>query len=530
MSGAAGLARLIAMSRLARRASILLAAITLTAGCAPGLSTPPDFATDSGSEGGAATETSAPPAGPPAIAAPADDLSWTDCTTRISAAAGVPAPAGVKLECASFQAPMDPIGGGTGQLSIGAVKASSTSTPTDAGPVVFTTGSDLPSSLQLPAWLHRSGVDILAKHPIVAVDRRGMGSSDPIECRNPADRRDMRDQTQFSSGNDPVTRLGAITLTATTDCTDALANNAAYNNAHAGEDLEKLRSTWDVPALALIGVGNGAQVALSFAGAHPDKVARLVLDSPLPLTIGAEAAAQQALAGAQDALDVFAAQCAASACALGPDPKAAVTALLDDARADRGPAGMSVAVLVNAIITALGYPQGDGAENTRRLADALNAARGGDAGALTELVRAAEARTGTDGEFINRCSDEFNRPTPDRVRELVVAWGKQYPQFGSVAALNLVKCLNWPTSAEPTEPKELKVDVLLMGARNNPIVGSEGVAATAATVINAGATSRRVMWQGVGNGASIYSACAMPPLLSYLGEGNLPQTDTFCPA
>ena len=110
----------------------------------------------------------------------------------------------MKLECASFLAPMDPIGGGTGQLSIGAVKASSTSTPTDAGPVVFTTGSDLPSSLQLPAWLHRSGVDILAKHPIVAVDRRGMGMSTPIDCRDHSDRDAMRNQAQFQSGDDPV--------------------------------------------------------------------------------------------------------------------------------------------------------------------------------------------------------------------------------------------------------------------------------------------------------------------------------------
>ena len=37
-----------------------------------------------------------------------------------------------------------------------------------------------------------------------------------------------------------------------------------------------------MPALALIGVGNGAQVALAYAGSHPDKVARLVLDSPVP--------------------------------------------------------------------------------------------------------------------------------------------------------------------------------------------------------------------------------------------------------
>ena len=54
--------------------------------------------------------------------------------------------------------------------------------------------------------------------------------------------------------------------------------------------------------------------------------------------------------------------------------------------------------------------------------------------------------------------------------------------------------------------------------------------ATAAIMINAGATSKRVMWQGIGHGASIYTSCALPPLLDYLNTANLPSTDIFCPA
>jgi hypothetical protein len=164
------------------------------------------------------------------------------------------------------------------------------------------------------------------------------------------------------------------------------------------------------------------------------------------------------------------------------------------------------------------------------LADTLAAARGGDINRLNNLITETDALRGTDGQFVNSCSDALNRPTPDRVRELVVAWGKLYPQFGTVAALNMVKCLNWPSGSAPPDPQNLKVDVLLLGTENDPIVGGQGVPATAATVINAGATSRRVMWQGVGHGASIYSACALPPMLGYLESGELPDTDTFCPA
>ena len=74
------------------------------------------------------------------------------------------------------------------------------------------------------------------------------------------------------------------------------------------------------------------------------------------------------------------------------------------------------------------------------------------------------------------------------------------------------------------------IDVLLAGVQNDPIVGTGGVAATAAIIINANAASKRVMWQGIGHGASIYSSCAVPPLIGYLNDGNLPRTDIYCPA
>ena len=167
---------------------------------------------------------------------------------------------------------------------------------------------------------------------------------------------------------------------------------------------------------------------------------------------------------------------------------------------------------------------------TTSLAGALAAARSGDAGQLNNLINRAYATAGSDGQFVNSCSDAINRPTPDRVRELVVAWGKLYPQFGTVAALNLVECVHWPTGSPPAPPKDLKVDVLLAGVLNDPIVGVEGVAATAATIINANAASKRMMWQGIGHGASIYSPCAVPPLIGYLNSGKLPATDTYCPA
>jgi pimeloyl-ACP methyl ester carboxylesterase len=506
-------------------------AALLLAGCAPWLAANPKFATDAARNPGGTSETSTAAGGPPPLSAPKNELVWKDCTSKAFGDAGAKPQPGVSLECADYDADLDPIAGASGTITIGVMRARSAQTPPDAGPVVFTTGSDLPSSLQLPVWLTRTGGDVLAKHPIVAVDRRGMGMSTPIDCRDQFDRTQMREQAQSEPGDDPVAKLSAVTLTATTSCTDALApGDSSYDDARAAEDLERLRSTWDVPALGLIGVGNGADVALAYAGSHPEKVARLVLDSPTAPGASAEAVAEEQVKGQQSALDAFAGQCVAANCSLGPDPKGAVDGLLSSARAGRGPGGITASVLTNAIVTALAYPTGDRVTNTVKLADALAAARGGDVNLLNSLVNQAEAVRGTDGQFVNGCSDALSRPSPDRVRELVVAWGKTYPQFGTVGALNLVKCLNWPSGTAPKDPKDLKVNALLLGVQNDPIVGSAGVAATAATIINAGANSRRVMWQGTGHGAVVYTSCASPPVVDYLDNGAIPQTDTFCPA
>ncbi len=535
------MATVVGMSRqitsAAARGALAVAVITVLAACVPGLAADPRFATNSGARPQGAAPTKPPPSGPPPIAKPKNDLSWRDCTSLVFNDAAVPPAPGVQLECATYDADLDPVNGGSGSLSIGVVRARSNQTPGDAGPLVLTTGSDLPSSTQLPVWLSRGGTDVLQTHPVVAVDRRGIGMSSPIDCRDRLDRQAMRDQAQFQPGDDPVANLSEISNTATTNCTDALApaGDAAYDNSHAASDIERLRNIWDVPAVALLGIGNGAQVALAYAASRPDRVARLILDSPVALGVNAEAAAEQRVKGQQAALDAFAAQCVAVNCRLGPDPKGAVSTLLADARAGKGPGGASgasasVAAVANAITVALGFPSGGRVEATTNLANALAAARSGDTSQLNNLINHANAVDDTDGQFVNSCSDAINRPTPDRVRELVVAWGKLYPQFGTVAALNLVKCVHWPTGSPPAPPKDLKVDVLLAGVQNDPIVGIEGVAATAATIINANAASKRVMWQGIGHGASIYSPCAVPPLIGYLNSGKLPATDTYCPA
>ena len=56
---------------------------------------------------------SSAPGGPQAIAVPKNDLVWKDCTGKGFGDAGARPTPGVKLECADYDADLDPIAGAT---------------------------------------------------------------------------------------------------------------------------------------------------------------------------------------------------------------------------------------------------------------------------------------------------------------------------------------------------------------------------------------------------------------------------------
>ena len=316
------------------------------------------------------------------------------------------------LECASYDADLDPVSGANGPEHRGGAGALGADPAADAGPLVFTTGSDVPSSLQLPVWLSRSGADVLKGHPIVSVDRRGIRMSSPIDCRDSFDRQEMRDQAQFESGDDPVADLGAITMTATTGCTDMIApGDSAYDNARAAGTSNACAAP-GMPALALIGVGNGAAGGAGLCRVAPGQGG----PAGARLTGAARGERRNARRGAGERVSRWrwtrSRPSASRSTARWAPTRRARSTVLAAARGGRGPGGMSVAVLANAIVTALGFPSGDRIGSTVSLANALAAARGGDTNQLNSLVTRAESMRDSDGQFVNTCSDSLNRPTP----------------------------------------------------------------------------------------------------------------------
>jgi len=516
---------------------VLVGAVALAA-CSAGPSTRPAVALLDGKAPPAPTSSAPPALQSPPLQAPVADLPWSDCTaSTLGKLALTSRQAGLVLDCATVSVPLDPKLAGT--VPLGLLRARVASTPRDAAPLVLTTGVEQPSTTALATLAASGSAALLATRPLVAADRRGVGTSAALTCLKPAQRTAIED-VDASAPADPLAATLQLGRDATQACTDAISPaEAAFDTTHAAEDLEVLRTTWKVDRLSLLGMGDGAAIALRYAVLHPEQVARLVLDSPaVPGADEVSLAKDQAI-GAEAAFAAFATSCAAVNCPAGADPRRAVTDLMQRARAAApglvGAAGrrLSAGGILRAVREALRTPAG-----SQGLGPALAAANGGDPTALLAYLdqsagRAVAGNPGTaiDDSFVGHCSDAALRPTPGQVSTLVAQWRKDYPLFGADAAARLLLCLSWPTPPTAPAVKALNAvpPALLVSPTADPVVGAAGTPATLTDVQQAGSDGTVLSWQSTGHPVFLSSPCTRDAVGVYLAEGKRPRPGTICP-
>lgn len=512
---------------------MLLATGLLATACGAGPSLRPGVAVEHPHAGGAAATTSvaAAPA-VPAPQAPKHDLTWHDCAATTFDQLGLgAAPAGVVFECAEYATPIDSGGAIMGTFRTAVARARAPQTPAGAAPLLLTSGGDRSSIATLAGLVAGPAPAVLAAHPIVAVDRRGIGGSQPIDCLPADTHRQLADAGQFATGGgDPVDAMAKLSQDATIACQDFLQPyQGTFDAAHAADDIDALRRQWQVDTIALLGTGNGARVALAYAAKYGPHLGRLVLDSPEAVNTDTATRAEQRVKGAEAALTAFAQRCVATSCALGPDPRAAVTDLIR--RAAAGDLGdLSAGALVTTVSGFLGDPRADQDAHIAELADALAAAGRGDRGPLGKLTLRESAAVAADGQFVTRCSDSQQPATPAHAKDLETTWGTQYPAFGRVAAARLMTCTAWPVPTPPPVPATLTLPVLILGNTADPVTGGDGRPSVTGALGVAGARTATVTWQGWGHPTFTHSACVQQNLTGYLDDAGLPADGSACPA
>lgn len=518
-----------------RRLGLAALVLATCCACGAGPSVRPDVAVVE-RPGDTTTEPSGEmPATPQELPVPVHELDWQDCTASTLDVLGLaPGPAGLVLECAEIAAPIDAEGDIHGAFGLGALRARLPQTPTDVAPLVLTSGADRSATSTLAALAAGPVGTLLSTRPLVAVDRRGIGTSTPIECADPEGglQQQMLDLGQFTPppapGGDAADTVLALGRDATTACTDFLQpQELAFDAAHAADDLDQVRNAWGVDRIGLLATGSGVDVALAYASSRPGAVGRLVLDSPSVVGADATTTAEATIRGREAALAAFARQCAALACALGPDPLTAVTDLT--ARARRGELGsVSANALLVALTDQLGSPRGDLQAQVREFADVLAAAGRGDTTPLQQRIDSAAAATRTDGQFVARCSDGQQWPTPGRVRELMSDWGQRYRVFGPEGALELLLCASWPTTTPPAGPTAALTPTFAVAGAADPVSGT-GAASATGVLGAAGTPTATIAWLGAGHPAISHSDCVQFAAAGYVSTGALPPDGGACP-
>lgn len=502
------------------------------AACAAGPSQRPDVAVEQNSPGQAPEDTPDSEPETPALQVPVTDLSWSECTAatlgRYELTSRTP---GLILECADFEAPVDASGQMFGSFSVGAMRARLDRTPGDAAPLVLTSGSDTSSIEALADMAAGQNSTLLTAHPIVAIDRRGIGRSTAVDCVKPDARDALADLGQFErAGGDAVDRAVDAGRDATIECTDILQpQELAFATSYAADDLEQLRTAWGVDTLGIIGTGNGASTALAYASSHPDRLARLILDSPAGIGIDEMTRAEQKTQGREAAFAAFTQRCAALDCSLGADPLAAVKGLIASANAG-ALAPLSSHAVLDGIAFELASSAGDPSQRARNLSATLSAAANGETSALRALAARAAAAYGSDGQFVARCTDGQQWPSPQAVRDAAASWNGLYPVFGTDAALSALACSSWPTAPATPLPSDLAVPVLQFTGAADPVTGNGGFPSISGLVASTGTRAATMTWQGAGHPAIGGSQCAQSAAVAYAADATLPPDGSVCPA
>jgi pimeloyl-ACP methyl ester carboxylesterase len=516
-------------------ATVLAVVAVLVSACTVGPSQRPPVAVR-----GETGPPAAAAAGPPGTRAPAvpepepqrPSMSFFDCTAEVLATAPVPVPAGraLRADCGELVVPIDPAAPGSGRTLVGVLRVGLADAPPDRPPllVVGDSATD-PTAAHAVTRAAQLPDEVLARYTLVGIDRRGFGL-DRLDCAPAPAQAAIVDADPAGLALAGLDALLEQARAIAQECNIAVSGSlGGYRSAATAADVERVRAALGVPRLAALGTGDGAGALAVWAREAPFAVGRLVLDGP-PGPVRPEPGTTAARAAAAEAtLDAFATACSAGdpPCPLGPDPRAAVAALLaalgerplvaDDGRR------LTAGGAVSALLAALGEPR-----RWPGLATALAAARAGDPAGLLAVLAPVTGPEGTfTGELATACNDAPQRLSPPEVAELVPQWRGEYPVFGPTLAHRLLACGPWP--ARPADPEPVPAPagppVLVVGTTADPRTSLDASRRTAETF----ATGRFVTWAGAGTGAYPRTPCVTAAVHTLLVEGAVPSADTLCP-
>jgi pimeloyl-ACP methyl ester carboxylesterase len=460
---------------------------------------------------------------------------------------------GDKLQCALLRVPVDYTRPDGAQVDVAVARLRATQPKRRLGSLVFNFGGPGDAgTTTLPSFAREIPAAVRARYDLVSFDPRGTGNSRPVECIDDrtADRLNAVDPTPNTDAELPSFYDGRhepVDLVA-----QCVAKNGAWlaqlGSRNVARDVDRLRAALGDDKLAYLGFSYGTVIGAVYAQMFPDRVGRMVLDSPVDLSANALEELRANSDGFEQALDDFLADCAAKkSCDFhsGGDPSAALAKLqsrfekglelstVDLTTGVKSSRKAGVAAFYTALISALydkkfGWPT---------LAQALADSRHGDGSLLVALADSYNGRH-DDGSYDNinevigviLCDDrEDATPTFDQYAAEYHHDVAQYPFFGRYVGSTLLGC----DDRLPRPPvTEQLGDVRTTGTSPILVVGTTRDPATpfagALDLVARLGGSRLLTFESTEHTAYTKNRCIDAAVDAYLLAGTLPPAGTTC--
>lgn len=496
-----------------RVAAVLAAAVVAVSGCSP---------FSQRDEGGAGQ------ARPNSFGVQA--VRWGPC------AADAELPPSLSIACGTVNVPADWAKPTGPTIKLAVIRVRKNSQRDRIGSVLINPGG--PGVAGLDTAVSRGTVmpdSVLDRFDLVGFDPRGVAESSPVVCVDdqvkdeyageapdetvPADGKAGPDDLEAEIASECKARYGDRLRTFTTEQT--------------ARDLDALRQAVGDEKLTYLGYSYGTLLGAVYAHLFPKNVRALVLDAPVDPRADDAVVVRRQAAGFENAFTAFAADCVARGCALAPDPRARVVALLQQLR--RSPLnsdgrevtdGLAFTAVLAALYVHARWPE---------MADAVDDASRGDAGGVLELADSFNERD-PEGRYSNLfeanaaigCADQRRRPTFPEIAKIQTELRAQYPLFGGAVASTMEICARWPV--EPAPPKIGKAEgappILVVATTNDPATPYENAKPLAELI----GTGQVFTVEGEGHTAFPLPGCVNDTVSAYLVEVKLPEPGATCQA
>ncbi len=395
----------------------------------------------------------------------AQKLAWTDCDDG--------------FQCASLEVPVDYAKPAGKRLTLALTRRPATNSSRRIGSLVMNPGgpggsaTDFIEGTPLPS-------ELTQRFDIVGFDPRGVGRSNPLDCRTHLQEVYDADPTMEDDA-DRATFL-KVSKAFVSECAKKYTALLPFlGTVNVARDMDQVRAALGDEKLTYVGYSYGTSIGQQYARLFPTKVRAMVLDGVVDSSLtGLQGATLQAK-GFTQALNNFMAQCDRTGCGFNAAANevidqvfaAAEKAPIPARRSDRpaGPGAVSLA-LGHALYSESLWPE---------LARALSQGAKGNGNGLVQLADGYLQRN-PDGTYPNgfeiyfavSCLDSAWPKDPKVVLDTARFVGAVYPRVGEALVNDYVRCALWPGKPQPLKP----VDKTVKGLPPVVVISTTGDPAT----------------------------------------------------